>query len=128
MVDLPPKIFRNMNILHVKSIKLTHILFVRCRFMRFLPFKACFFITLRFRLLSTRFAPRKSSRSAFFFFGLRSKIIAPWDMSQYQNSPRSSLKTSVFYLHFRVRFSSLQKCSGHDRGRDLGTGSIFSLP
>ena len=35
----------------------------------------------------------------------RSKIIASWDMSQYQNSPCISLKTSVFYLHFRVRFS-----------------------
>ena len=43
----------------------------------------------------------------FFNYSLRSKIIAPWDMSQYQNSPCSSLNTSVFYLHFRVRFSSL---------------------
>ena len=36
---------------------------------------------------------------------LRSKIIAPWNMSQYQKPPRISLKTSVFYLHFQVRFS-----------------------
>ena len=35
---------------------------------------------------------------------LRSKIIAPWDMSQYQNSPRISLETIVFYLNFQVRF------------------------
>ena len=35
---------------------------------------------------------------------LRSKIIALWDMSQYQNSLRISLETSVFYLNFRVRF------------------------
>ena len=34
----------------------------------------------------------------------RSKIIAPWDMSQYQNSPRISLETIVFYLNFQVRF------------------------
>ena len=41
------------------------------------------------------------------FFGrtLQSKIIAPCDMSPYQNSPRISLKTSVFNLHFQVRFS-----------------------
>ena len=36
---------------------------------------------------------------------LRSKIIAPWNMSQYQKPPRISLETSVFYLHFQVRFS-----------------------
>ena len=35
---------------------------------------------------------------------LRSKIISPWDMSQYQNSPRISLETSVFFLNFQVRF------------------------
>ena len=35
---------------------------------------------------------------------LRSKIIAPWDMSQYQIFPRILLETSVFYLHFHVRF------------------------
>ena len=35
---------------------------------------------------------------------LQSKIIAPRGMSQYQNSPRISLETSVFYLNFQVRF------------------------
>ena len=35
---------------------------------------------------------------------LRSKITAPWDMSQYQNFTRISLETSVFYLNFQVRF------------------------
>ena len=32
MVDLPRQVFQNMNILHIKSIKLTHILRVRCSF------------------------------------------------------------------------------------------------
>ena len=35
-----------MNILHVKSMTLTHILCVRCSFWRFLPFEACFTITV----------------------------------------------------------------------------------
>ena len=34
-----------MNILHVKSTELTHILYVRCGFCLSLPFKACFAIT-----------------------------------------------------------------------------------
>ena len=54
---------------------------------------------------------------------LRSKIIALWDMSQYQNSPRISLETSVFYLNFRVRLLLsgfvLNKQTGHGRGRNL---------
>ena len=58
---------------------------------------------------------------------LRSKIISPWDMSQYQNSPRISLETSVFFLNFQVRFA-LNKQTGHGRGKNLGTRSIFSLP
>ena len=35
-----------MNILHVKSITLTHILCVRCSFWRFLPLQICFTITV----------------------------------------------------------------------------------
>ena len=35
-----------MNILHVKSTELTHILYVRCGFCLSLPFKACFAITV----------------------------------------------------------------------------------
>ena len=35
-----------MNILHVKLIKLTHIMCVRCSLWRFLPFQACFTITV----------------------------------------------------------------------------------
>ena len=46
MVDLQRQISRNMNILHVKSIELTHILCVRCGFRRSLPFLACFAITV----------------------------------------------------------------------------------
>ena len=108
--------FRNMNILHVKSMKLTHILCVRYNFWRSPSFYACLSVTvirvkrrsqgctLRFRPLSTRrwFAPRKSFRSAFFstiLYGLRS--LHP----QYQNSPRILLKTSIFYYHFQVRFA-----------------------
>ena len=46
VVDLQRQIFRNMNILHVKSIKLTHIQCVRRSFWRFLPFYACSSITV----------------------------------------------------------------------------------
>ena len=42
--------------------------------------------------------------SIFLGHTLRSKITAPWNMSQYQNSLRISLETSVFYPHFQVRF------------------------
>ena len=35
-----------MNILHVKSTELTHILYVRCGLCLSLPFKACFAITV----------------------------------------------------------------------------------
>ena len=59
---------------------------------------------------------------------LRSKIIAPCDMSPYQNSPRISLKTSVSKLHFQVRFSLAILLSVNGHGRDLGLWSIFSLP
>ena len=37
---------RNINVLYVKSITLTSILCVRCSFWQFLPFKACFTITV----------------------------------------------------------------------------------
>ena len=37
----------------------------------------------------------------------RCKIIAPWDMSQYQNSPRISLETSVFYPRFEIEIFDL---------------------
>ena len=77
-----------MNILRVKSVTLTRIMCVCCSFWRFLPFQACFTITvnpvkirsqgctLQFRPLSMRrwLAHRKSSRSAFFsaiFYDLR---------------------------------------------------------
>ena len=109
-------------ILHVKSIKLTHILCVRCGFRRSLPFWACLSIivipvkrrsqscTLRFWPLSTQrwFAPRKSSRSAF-FSPVVLDLRAPWDMSQYQNSLRISLETSV--LTCISKFASLWLCS-----------------
>ena len=60
--------------------------------------------TLRFRPLSTWrwFVPRKSFPSTF-----SSTII--YDLKslhpQYQNSPRILLETSLFYLHFQVRFA-----------------------
>ena len=48
-------------------------------------------------------APKILPIGIFLSHTFRSKIIAPWDMSQYQNFPRISLETSV-YLHFQVRF------------------------
>ena len=60
--------------------------------------------TLRFRPLhlSTRrwFAP---PIGIFLSHTFRSKIITPWDMSQYQNFLRITLETSV-YLYFQVCF------------------------
>ena len=52
MVDLHRRIFRNMNILQVKSIKLIHILCVRGGFWRFLPFKLVLpiFIIIYYRI------------------------------------------------------------------------------
>ena len=49
-------------------------------------------------------APKMLPIGIFLSHILRSKIIAPWNMCQYQNSPRISLETSVFYLNFRVHF------------------------
>ena len=76
--------------------------------------------------------------SIFLSHTLRSKITAPWNMSQHQNSLRISLETSVSYRYFQVRFFlviswqanwlALDKQTGHGRGRDLVTISIFSLP
>ena len=48
--------------------------------------------------------PKFLSISIFLGHTLRSKITAPWNMSQYRNSLRISLETSVFYPHFQVRF------------------------
>ena len=42
--------------------------------------------------------------SIFLSHTLRSKITAPWNMSQHQNSLRISLETSVSYPYFQVRF------------------------
>ena len=49
-------------------------------------------------------APKILPIGIFLSHTLRSKITAPWDMSQYQNFTRISLETSVFYLNFQVRF------------------------
>ena len=61
---------------------------------------------------------------------LRSMIIALWDMSQYQNSPRISLETSVFYLNFRVRFFLvlLWRSKLDTAAEETCTRLIFSLP
>ena len=42
--------------------------------------------------------------SIFLSHTLRSKITAPWNMSQHQNSLHISLETSVSYPYFQVRF------------------------
>ena len=48
---------------------------------------------------------RKYDRLTMLLFSTdRSKIIAPWDFSLYQNTPRISLQTSVFYQNFQARF------------------------
>ena len=48
--------------------------------------------------------PKFLSMSIFLGHTLRSKITTSWNMSQYQNSLRISLETSVFYPHFQVPF------------------------
>ena len=50
-------------------------------------------------------APKFLPISIFLSHTLRSKITAPLNMSQYQNSRRISLETSVSYPYFQVRFS-----------------------
>ena len=137
-----------MNILHVKSIKLTHILWIRCVFRRFLPFKRvlpfkCVLLslsyrrsqscTLRFWPLSTQrwFAPRKYSQSAFF-----SAVV--YDLRSLHLGNVSLLKFPVHFAgneRFLPPFPSsllsdyaLNSQTGYDRGRDLGTRSIFFLP
>ena len=49
-------------------------------------------------------APKILQITIFLSRTLRFKIIAPWDMSQFQIFSRILLETSVFYLHFQVRF------------------------
>ena len=134
-----------MNILHVKSITLTHILCVRCSFWRFLPFQACFTITvisvkrriqgctLRFRPLSMRrwFVHRKSSRSASFsaiFYDLRSLHSRT---SLNTKTPRAFRWKQVFSTRIS-KFASFWLCfeqANWTRPRKkLGTRLIFSLP
>ena len=98
-----------MNILNVKSIKPTHILCVRCSFWRFLPFEASLSITVIPVETKSRLHTPISTVvhvevvcilkilpiGIFLSHTLRSKIIAPWDMSQYQNSPRISQETTT---------------------------------
>ena len=50
-------------------------------------------------------APKFLPISIFLSHTLRSKITAPLNMSQCQNSGRISLETSVSYPYFQVRFS-----------------------
>ena len=76
-------------------------------------------------------APKILPIGIFLSHVLRSKIIALWDMSQYQNCPRILLETSVFYLNFPISLLSgnaLNKQTGHGRGRNLGTRLIFTPP
>ena len=49
-------------------------------------------------------SPKFLPISIFLSHTLRSKITAPWNMSQHQNSLRISLETSVSYPYFQVRF------------------------
>ena len=49
-------------------------------------------------------APKILPIGIFLSHTLRSKIIALWGMTRYQISRRISLETSVFYLHFQVRY------------------------
>ena len=61
--------------------------------------------------------PKFLSVSIFLGHTLRSKITAPWNMSQYQNSLSISRETSVFCPHFQVHFFLVMLLT-----------SIFSLP
>lgn len=55
--------------------------------------------------------PENPSIQQFFLIhSLRSEIIAPWKVSQFQKSPRIPLKLSVFYHHFQVSFFLLVPC------------------
>ena len=106
-----------MNILHVNSITLTTCVSVVVSgdFFRFgLLYHHCYSCQKTKSRVHTPIstvvhaevvcAPKILPIGIFLSHILRSKIIALWDMSQYQNSPRISLETSVFYQNFQVRF------------------------
>ena len=134
-----------MNILRVKSITLIRILCVPCSFWRFLPFQACFTITvipvkirsqgctLRFRPLSMRrwFAHRKSSRSAFFsaiFYDLRSLHSGTCLSTKSPRAFRWKRAFCTWIPSLLLSGYTLNKQTGHGRGRNLGTRLIFSPP
>ena len=134
--------------LHVKSIKLTRILCVRCSFWRFLPFEACFTITvipvkrrsqgctLRFRPLFTTVVHDRCSKvvcvpkilliGIFLSHTFRSKIIAPSIPKLSTHSAGNERFGSAFPSSLLSGYA-LNKQTGHGRGRNLGRRSIFTL-
>ena len=78
-------------------------------------------------------APKILPIGIFHSYSLQSEMISPWDLSQYQ-TPRAFRRKRAFSTCIS-KFAPLWLCScaldnqtGHGRGRDLGTRSIFSLP
>ena len=127
--------FWNINILHVKSIKLTRVLCVRCSFWRFLPFEACFTVTvipvkrrsqgctLRFRPLFTR---KILLIGIFLSHTFRYKIIAPSLPKLSTHSAGNERFGSAFPSSLLSGYA-LNKQTGHGRGRNLGRRSISTL-
>ena len=98
-----------MNILHVKSIKPTHILFVRCSF--------CDFYRFKLALPSLLFL----SKDDHYTLG---NVSIPKLLEHFAGDER-------FLLAFPSSLLSgyaLNNQTGHGRGRDLDTRSVFSLP
>ena len=59
---------------------------------------------------------------------LRSKIIAPWDMSQSKTHFAGNERFHPEFPSSLLSGCTLNKQTGHGRGKNLGTRSIFSLP
>lgn len=99
-----------MNILHVRLTKLTHSLCFRCGFWFSLPFKLALPPLLFLLYDGIKATPYDFDRCPsggglhlenpliynFSTQTLRYKIIAPCKMSQFENSPRITLKANVF--------------------------------
>ena len=135
MVDLQRWIFWNINILHVKSIKLTRVLCIRCSFWRFLPFEACLTITVipvkrRSQSCTLRFQPLFTRKilliGIFLSHTFRSKIIAP-SIPKFSTHSAGNERFGSAFPSSLLSGYALNKQTGHGRGRNLGRRSIFTL-
>ena len=132
-----------MNISHVKSMKLTYILCVRYNFWRFSSFFVSLLVRHRYSCQKTKWrlhtpistvvhaevvcTPKILPIGFFLDHTLRSKIIAPSIPKLSGNFAENELFLLAFPSSLRSNYA-LNEQTGHGRGRDLDTRSIFSPP